>query len=441
VGVPGVVRMLAMAHAAHGKLPWPKLFEPAIKLAEQGFAVPPRLALELADGGYTLAAMPDIRANFFNPDGTPIKAGQIWRNPKLAQTLRKIADGGPDAFYTGPLADEIAAAVAKAPVNHAVMTRTDIAGYLPKIRTPLCGTYRAYRICSLPPSTSGGTSVLQILGLLQRFPSAELQPAALSSVHRISEASRLAYADRERWLGDADFVAVPLQGLLDRAYLDARSRLIDPMHAMGIATAGTPLMQKGEIPDYAPMRPQIEQGTSHLAVVDDSGEVVSMTMSIEAAFGAQIAAGGFLLNNELTDFSFEPVIDGKPVANAPAPGKRPLSAMSPVIVFGPDGKFFAALGSPGGRQIIAYVAQGIVNLIDGQLSMQGAAAAPRHVNLNGPTLIEKGTPLEGFTPALTAMGHRVRAIRFDSGVNGIRRVNGGYEGGADPRREGVALGD
>jgi gamma-glutamyltranspeptidase/glutathione hydrolase len=441
VGVPGVVRMLAMAHTAHGKLPWAKLFEPAIKLAEQGFAVPPRLALELAEGGPGLAAMPDIRANFFNPDGTPIKAGQIWRNPKLAQTLRKIADGGADAFYMGSVADEIAGAVTKAPANPAVMTRADIANYQPKERTPLCGTYRAYRICSLPPSTSGGTSVLQILGLLQRFSSAELQPVTLSSVHLISEASRLAYADRDRWLGDADFVAVPLQGLLDHTYLDTRSRLIDPLHAMGIAIAGTPLTQKGEIPDYAPMPPQIEHGTSHLAVVDDSGEVVSMTMSIEAAFGAQIAAGGFLLNNELTDFSFEPIIDGKAVANAPAPGKRPLSAMAPVIVFGPDGKFFAALGSPGGRQIIAYVAQGIVNLIDGQLSMQSAAAAARHVNLNGATLIEKGTPLERLAPALTSMGHRVRAIPFDSGVNGIRRVNGGYEGGADPRREGVALGD
>ena len=441
VGVPGVIRMAAMAHAAHGKLPWAKLFEPAIDLAEQGFVVPPRLALELAEGGLGLAAMPDIRANFFNPDGTPIKAGQTWRNLKLAQSLRKIADGGPDAFYVGSIADEIAAAVTKAPVNPAVMTRTDIANYQPKTRAPLCGTYRAFRICSLPPSTSGGTTVLQTLGLLQRFSSAQLQPATLSSVHLISEATRLAYADRERWLGDADFVAVPLQGLLDRAYLDGRSRLIDPMHAMGIAAAGTPLMQKGEIPDYTPMRPQIEQGTSHLAVVDDFGEVVSMTMSIEAAFGAQISAGGFLLNNEMTDFSFEPIIDGKPVANAVAPGKRPLSAMSPVIVFGPDGKFFAALGSPGGRQIIAYVAQAVVNLIDGQLSMQGAAAAPRHVNLNGPTLIEKGTPLEGIAPALTAMGHQVRAIPFDSGVNGIRRVNGGYEGGADPRREGVALGD
>ena len=441
VGVPGAVRMLAMAHAAHGKLPWAKLFEPAIRLAEQGFVVPPRLALELAQGGPRLASMPGIRANFFNADGTPIKAGQTWRNPKLAQSLRQIADGGPDAFYKGPIAGEIADAVTHAPINPTVMTRADIAGYEAKERTPLCGAYRAYRVCSLPPSTSGGVTVLQILGLLQRFPSDQLQPLTLSAVHLVSEASRLAYADRARWLGDPDFVTVPLAGLLDPAYLDARSRLIDPMHDMGAAPAGTPPMKTGENLDYAPMRPQIEMGTSHLAVVDDSGEAVSMTTSVEAGFGAEISAGGFLLNNQLTDFSFAPVIDGKPVANAPGPGKRPLSAMSPVIIFGPDGKFYAAVGSPGGGQIIAYVAQAVVDLIDAKLSMPDAAADPRHVNMNGATLIERATPLEAFAPALTKMGHRVRAIPFDSGVNGIRRVNGGYEGGADPRREGVALGD
>ena len=440
VGVPGAVRLLAKAHAAHGKLPWAKLFEPAIRLAEQGFRVPPRLAIELADGGPALANMPDIRANFFHPDGRPIRPGELWHNDRLGRTFRQIAAGGAEAFYNGPIAGQIVNAVAMAPVNPAVMTRADIAAYQAKERTPICGVYRTYRVCSVPPSTSGGVTVLQILGLLQHFPSDQLRPRTLSAVHLISEASRLAYADRAEWLGDPDFVAVPLAGLLDRAYLDARARLIDPMHAMGTAPAGAPLLQKTELP-YAPMRPQIELGTSHLAVVDDRGEVVSMTTSIEAAFGAQIAAGGVLLNNQLTDFSFEPIIDGKPVANAPAPGKRPLSAMSPTIIFDANGKFFAAVGSPGGRQIIAYVAQAIVNLIDGQLSMPEAAAAPRHVNLNGPTLIERGTPLEMFTPALTAMGHQVRAIGFDSGVNGIRRVNGGYEGGADPRREGVALGD
>jgi len=441
VGVPGDLKVLAMAHAAHGKLPWAMLFDPAIRLAEQGFTVPPRLARELAQGGSRLAAMPAIRGLFFNPDGTPLKAGQIWRNPQLAQSLRQIAGAGPDAFYKGAIADEIAAAVTNAPVNPTTMTRADLAAYQPKERTPLCGIYRAYRICSLPPSTSGGVTVLQILGLLQRFPSSELQPSTLSEVHLVSEAGRLAYADRAQWLGDTDFVSVPLAGLLDPAYLDARSRLIDPTHDMGTAMAGTPLTQKGEILDYAPMRPQIEMGTSHLAAVDDGGEVVSMTTSIEAPFGAEISAAGFLLNNQLTDFSFEPVIGGKPVANAPAPGKRPLSAMSPVIVFGPDGKFFAAVGSPGGRQIIAYVAQALVDLIDGQFSMPDAAATPRNVNMNGPTLIERGTPLEMLTPSLMAMGHQVRVIRFDSGVNGIRRVAGGYEGGADPRREGMALGD
>jgi gamma-glutamyltranspeptidase/glutathione hydrolase len=441
VGVPGAVRMLAMAHAAHGRLAWPKLFEPAIKLAEEGFKVPPRLATELAEGGPQLATMPDIKAHFFHPDGTPIKSGETWRNPELARTFRLIAQGGADAFYTGAIPGEIANAVTNAHLNPATMTRADIAGYQAKERTPVCGIYRAFRVCLPPPSTSGGVTVLQILGLLQRFPSSQLQPSTLSAVHLVSESSRLAYADRARWLGDPDFVPVPLAGLLDPAYLDSRSRLIDPTRSMGTAAAGTPLTQKTELRDFAPMRPQIEMGTSHLAVVDDRGQALSMTTTVEAGFGAQIAAGGFLLNNELTDFSFEPVIDGKPVANAPAPGKRPLSAMAPALVFAPDGQFFAAVGSPGGRQIIGYVAQALVNLIDAKLSMPQVAAAPRHVNLNGPTLIERGTALEMLAPALTAMGHQVRAIAFDSGVNGIRRVSGGYEGGADPRREGVALGD
>jgi gamma-glutamyltranspeptidase/glutathione hydrolase len=441
VGVPGAVRMLAMAHAAHGKLPWAKLFEPAIKLAEDGFKVPPRLAIELGQGGARLASMPDIRSHFFHPDGSPIKPGETWRNPDLARSLRQIAEGGSDAFYNGTIAGEIADAVTKAPVNPGGMTRADVSAYRAKERTPVCGAYRSFRVCSLPPSTSGGVTVLQILGLLQRFPSSQLQSGTLSAVHLVSEASRLAYADRAKWLGDPDFVSVPLAGLLEPAYLDSRSRLIDPMRSMGVATAGTPLTQKTQLLDYAPMRPQIEMGTSHLAVVDDRGEALSMTTSVEGAFGAQIAAGGFLLNNQLTDFAFEPVIDGKPVANAPAPGKRPLSAMAPAIVFAPDGQFFAAVGSPGGQQIIGYVAQAVVNLIDAKLSMPETVAAPRHVNLNGATLIERGTALDMLTPALTAMGHQVRTVPFDSGVNGIRRVNGGYEGGADPRREGVALGD
>ena len=441
VGVPGTVAVLAMAHKAHGRLPWARLFEPAIRLAEQGFVVQPRLASQLRQESTSYAAMPALRTLFFNPSGTAVRAGQTWRNPRLAASLREIAEKGLEGFYRGAIADEIVRAVATAPRNRAVMTRNDIAAYEAKGREPLCGVYRLHRICSVPPSTSGGVTVLQILALLERFPSAQLEPATLSVVHLISEASRLAYADRERWLGDPDFVSVPLRGLLDRAYVEMRSRLIEPQGSMGIASAGTPPMRQGALIDYAPQAPQVEMGTSHLSVVDERGQVVSMTTTIEGAFGAHIAAGGFVLNNELTDFAFEPEIDGRPVANAPGPGKRPLSSQAPVVVFGPDGRFLASLGSPGGRLIIAYVAQALVNLIDGQLSMPAVAAAPRHVNLNGPTMIESGTRLEGLSPMLSRMGHQVHATSFDSGVNGIRRVADGYEGGADPRREGVALGD
>lgn len=441
VGVPGDVRVLAMAHAAHGKLPWAKLFDPAIRLAGQGYRVPARLAQQLAQGGTQLAAMPGLRALFYHPDGTPVKAGEVWRNPALAESFRMIAAMGPDAFYTGPIAGEIADAVTHAPKNAVVMTREDIAGYQAKDRVPLCGPYRGYRVCSLPPSTSGGTTVLQILGMLQHFPSAQLQQETLSEAHLFAEASRLAYADRVQWLGDTDFVSVPLAGLLDPGYLAARAELINPMHDMGRAMAGTPPVKKAELPRWSPMPAQIESGTSEIAAVDDNGQALSMTTSVEAGFGAEIQAGGFLLNNQLTDFSFQPVVNGNPVANAPAAGKRPLSAMSPAIVFGPDGKFFAALGSPGGRQIIDYVAQTIIALIDGQMPMQPATGVPREVNMNGPTLIEANTALAKLAPELTAMGHEVRAVHFDSGVNGIRRVAGGYEGGADPRREGVALGD
>jgi gamma-glutamyltranspeptidase / glutathione hydrolase len=326
VGVPGALRMLALAHAKHGRLPWGKLFEPAIRLAEDGFTVPGRLARELAEGGPQLAAMPGMRELFFSRDGRSLRVGEKWRNQRLAQTFRLIAEKGADAFYTGPIAAEIARAVTNAPRNPTRMTERDIAGYAPKTREPLCAAYRGYRLCSVPPSTSGGTTVLQILGMLERFPSGELRAGTLSAVHLISEAERLAYADRDRWLGDPDFVSVPLSGLVDRAYLQGRARLIDPLRAMMTATAGTPPVKQGLLLDYAPQPKQIEHGTTHLSVVDDRGEVVSMTASIEAGFGAQIAAAGFLLNNELTDFSFVPAENGIPVANAPAPGKRPLSA-------------------------------------------------------------------------------------------------------------------
>jgi gamma-glutamyltranspeptidase/glutathione hydrolase len=329
--------------------------------------------------------------------------------------------------------------VAHATVNPAVMTRADFAAYQVKERQALCGSYRLYRVCSLPPSTSGGVTLLQTLGLLQHFKSDQLKPDTLSAVHLISEAERLAYADRGRWIGDPDFVDVPLAGLLDKNYLGSRARLIDPAHDMGLAQAGTP-PTKSKL-DYAPLAQPRPPGTSHMSVVDDRGEVVSLTMSIESEFGSKLMAGGFVLNNELTDFAFVPELDGRPVANAPAPGKRPMSAMTPTIIFSPNGKFFAALGSPGGQLIIGYVIEAVSALIDGHLSMLDAVMLPRHLNLDGATLLEKGTSLEALAHQLTAMGHQVTLVKLESGLNGIRRVAHGYEGAGDQRREGVALGD
>lgn len=440
VGVPGALAMLAKAHTEHGKLPWAKLFEPAILLAENGFKVPPRLGAEIASF-LADSMMPDVRAAFFHADGTPLRVGEIVKNPAFAQSLRAIAKDGPDAFYKGALAQQIVNAVNKAPRNPAGMTLADLANYTPKTRPATCAPYRKYRLCELQAG-NGGVTVLEILGLLQRFKPEDLKPGTLSAVHLISEAEKLAYADRQLYLGDPDFVTAPVAGLLDANYLGQRAQDIDPAHAMmAPAKAGTPPVKRAERRDFAPQAPQLAHGTSHFTVVDDRGEVISMTTSIESGFGSKVMAGGFLLNNELTDFSFAPEMDGKPVANAVAPGKRPLSAMSPTIIFGPDGKFFAAIGSPGGRTIIAYVAQAVVALIDGQSAMPDAVALPHHVNTNGATVLETGTVLESMAPQLTALGHQVRSDDQPSGLNGIRRVPGGYEGGSDPRRDGVALGD
>lgn len=437
VGVPGVVAMLELAHKKYGKLPWAKLFQPAIKLADDGFPVGRKLAATLR--AYPqMAQMPDIKRYFYHADGTPLAQGEILKNPELATTLRAIAAHGSKAFYSGPIAQAIVDAVQHAPVNPAGMQLSDLAAYQAKERPPVCGTYRSYRLCSMGPPSSGGISVLQILGMLERFPSSDLQPNTLSEVHLFSQASRLAFADRATYIADADVVSVPIAGLLDRDYLHQRSLLIDPAHDMGQAQAGDPPMKKAE---YAPQRTPQLPGTSHLSVVDDRGEVVSMTTTVEFVFGAEIMAKGFFLNNQLTDFSFEPVRDGKPVANAPAPGKRPMSAMSPTIVFDNKGQFKIALGSPGGPIIIPYVAETLVAMLDGGLDPQAAAALPHHANPNGPTVLEKDTAIEALGPALTAMGHHVVSVPLESGLHIIERTRAGYIGGADPRRDGNVMGD
>lgn len=438
VGVPGVIAMLEMAHDKYGKLPWARLFAPAIKLAQDGFAVGPKLARTIARVP-RMRDMPDIRRTFYHGDGTPLKEGDILKEPVLAATLGAIAQGGAKAFYSGPIARQIVDAVHQAPRNQGGMTLKDLADYRAVERAPVCGDYRQWRLCSMGPPSSGGIAIVQILGMLQRFPSSQLQPGTLSEAHLFTQASRLAYADRAQYLADTDFVKVPVRGLLDKGYIAGRAALIDPGKDMGTARAGDPPQKHAA---FSPQVSPVLHGTSHMTIVDRDGMVVSMTTSVESVFGAEIMAGGFLLNNTLTDFSRQPRIDGKLVANAPAPGKRPLSAMSPTIVFDKDGNFLLSVGSPGGPAIIDYVAQTLVAMLDGGLTPEQAIALPRQLNLNGPTRLEKAPSNEALVAGLKAMGHDVMVQNGEgSGLHGIEKVRGGYIGGADPRRDGVVIGD
>jgi gamma-glutamyltranspeptidase/glutathione hydrolase len=437
VGVPGDISMLALAHKKYGRLPWAVLFQPAIDLADKGFPVGRKLAATIK-AFPQMAQMPDVKRYFYHADGTPLAEGETLKNPELAATLREIQKGGAAAFYSGDIAQAIVDAVQHAPVNPGGMTLADIAAYQARELPPVCGFYRGTHLCSMGPPSSGGVAVLQILTMLERFPSKALDPATLSGVHLFTQASRLAFADRAKYLGDASFVDVPLAGLLDHGYLMQRSALIDPAKDMGEAEAGNPPMKRA---DYAPQRTPQLPGTSHMSIVDDKGEAVSMTTTVEFVFGSETMAKGFFLNNELTDFSFEPTRNGVPVANAPAPGKRPLSAMAPTLMFDRHGKFAIATGSPGGPLIIDYVTQSIIAMLDAHLKPQAAAALPRVGNLNGATILEKDTPLEALSPQLTAMGHTLRVVPLESGLHIVERVKGGYIGGADPRRDGTAIGD
>ena len=438
VGIPGVVAMLEMAHGKYGKLPWAKLFEPAIKLADEGFPVGPKLARTIK--GFARGAnMPDIKAHFYHADGTPLAEGETYKNPEYADALRKIASGGAKAFYSGEIAQAIVDKVQHAPVNQGGMTLEDLAGFKAQERPPVCGAYRIWHLCSMGPPSSGGIAIVQMLGMLQHFPSSQLQPGTLSETHLFTQASRLAYADRAKYVGDTAFVQVPIAGLLDKDYIAGRAALIDLAKDMGTAQAGDPPQKHAA---YAPQRSPVLHGTSHMTIVDTSGEVISMTTSVESVFGANVMVKGFFLNNTLTDFSLDPVLDGQPVANAPAAGKRPLSAMSPTIVFDKDGKFLLSVGSPGGPAIIDYVAQSLIAMLDGGMTPAQAIALPRQLNLNGQTRLEKSPENEALAPQLTAMGHSVVVAGGEaSGLHGIKRVKDGYIGGADPRRDGVVIGD
>jgi gamma-glutamyltranspeptidase/glutathione hydrolase len=435
VGVPGVPRLLEVAHARHGRLPWAALFEPAIAVAERGFAISPRLHAHVGERK-EMAADPVLRAHFFTAEGAPKPAGTILRNPEAARTLRLVAHGGADAFYTGEVAADIVAAV-RGHANPGTLSADDLAGYRVRDVEPLCGPYREWRLCGMPPSSSGGIAVLQILGVLSRFDLAGVSPRSAQAVHLLSEAGRLAFADRNRYVGDDRFVEVPTAGLVQADYLASRSRLIAPEKSMRQAQPGTP---PGLRVAFADDPVDEAAGTSNIAIVDRWGNAVSMTTTIEAIFGSRIMVRGFLLNNQLTDFNFLPVEDGRTVANAVAPGKRPRSSMAPFLVHRKDGALEMALGSPGGSLIISYVAKTLVAALDWKLDIQSAIALPNMGSRNGPTEVEKGTELEATLATLKAMGHDARAIDMPSGVQAIRRAKAGWEGGADPRREGLARG-
>ncbi len=436
VGVPGLVRMLELAHQDHGRLPWWYLFEPAIRLAEEGFKVSPRLH-RLIGADAHLAKLPAARAYFYDGEGAPHPVGHLLQNPAYAATLRRIADRGAEGFYHGETAAAIVAAVRGVEDNPGEMTEDDLAGYRAKRRQVLCAPYRDWRICGMPPPTSGGVAVLQIMSLLARFDLAGHPAGAPEALHLVAEASRLAFADRNLFLADADFVEVPVDRLLDPGYLARRAGLIAPERAMGKAEPGFAL-------DHGAMPAQLDPpATTHLSVVDRWGNAVSMTASIESAFGSRLMAAGFLLNNELTDFSFRPeMADGKPVANRVQGGKRPRSSMSPTLVLDPDGRLVMAVGSPGGSRIIGYVVKALVATLDWGLDMQQAVSFPNFVNRNGATDLEAGTALTAMVGDLEALGHEVKQREMTSGLHGIRlRPDGLLEGGADPRREGVVHAD
>lgn len=453
VGTPGVIRMLAMAHAKHGRLPWAALFAPAIERAEKGFPISPRLHTTLTFMASRLCREKAVAAHYLRPDCTPKDQGSLLPNPELAATLRALAKEGPSAFYAGAIAEAIVTAVRTHPTNPGRLTLQDLAGYTPKVREPICGPYRGLRICGMPPESSGTIGVLQSLGILEHFDVAQMAPNSADAVHLISEAFRLAYADRQKFIGDPDFIQVPVAGLLDAGYLKQRSSLIRMDRSMGIPTAGNPAGAEPRGLDDSLTLPS----TSHISIVDRRGNMVAMTTTIENGFGSLQMVKGFMLNNQLTDFSLSPSdAEGRPVANRVEAGKRPRSSMAPVFVFGAGGHVEAVVGSPGGGNIIQYLVKTLVGLIDWKLDIQAAIDLPNFgAQTTSTTEVEKGTVLSALQPELAARGHTVAVVDINSGLQGIvfngRRgpslapfakapSRGRWAGGADPRREGTARG-
>jgi gamma-glutamyltranspeptidase/glutathione hydrolase len=448
VGAPGVLRMLELAHAQHGKLPWATLFAQAIRLAEEGFAISPRLAALLKADPH-LKKDPTAAAYFYDADGEPRPVGHVLKNPELASVLREIAAGGADRFYTGPIAQDIENKVKSHGPNPGLLTRNDIAAYRAKIREPICSDYKSWTVCGMPPPSSGGIAIAQLLGILETKNIALHAPEggapSAEAVHLFSEAGRLVYADRARYIADTDFVPLPGNDpapLLDKAYLASRAATIGPESMMRAAPGVPPEWKTAWGMDQSPEH----SSTSHVSIVDAEGNAVAMTTTIESAFGARQMVRGFLLNNQLTDFSFNAYDAAGPIANRVQPGKRPRSSMAPTLVFEKGTKnLVLTIGSPGGPAIINYVGKTLVGMMDWGLDVQQAINLPNFGSRNGPTELEQGRVTDELIEKLKQKDHAIRVTDQTSGLHGIMRLTVHGEtmwfGGADPRREGVARGD
>ena len=434
VGVPGNIALMAKAHKQWGKLGWAKIFAPAIRLASQGYQVTPLLAARLNQIKGIWTDFPEAQAIYWQ-DGRPKKVGDTIKNPALAALLQSVARKGPKAFYAGANAKAIITAVGNAKRNPTLITTRDIAGYQAKERTAVCQSYRQYILCGMGPPSSGATTIFQILGMIERFDMKALGKDSPQAWHLIAESMMLAYADREKYLGDPDFVNVPVAGLLDKVYVAGRSALISPDKSLPRYDAGTP---PGAAPRTAALSSEVA-GTTHFVATDGAGNVASMTSTVEGPFGSQLIANGYFLNNELTDFTFAPEKDGAPVANRVEAGKRPLSSMSPTIVYGPDGKVILAVGSAGGKRIIMHVTKTLIGVLDFGLSAKDAIALPNIYFGGDAVLVESGTALDAMRVALSGFGRTVVSSDLGSKVNAIERMPTGWKGAADPRSEGVAL--
>lgn len=440
VGVPGMLRMFELVHASYGRLPWAALFQPAIRLAEAGFPISPRLHA-LLERDQQLRQMPAARALFYTEAGTARPVGSLLVNAPFATVLRRVAAEGADAFYKGQIAADIVTAVRNAP-NPGGMALEDLTGYRAVERDPVCAPYRVYRVCTMPPPSSA-VNMLQALGILSHFDLAQLAPLSPEAVHLVAQAERLGYADRDFYVGDPDHVRMPLEGMTDRGYLAGRAKLLDPAHGSTTPAApGEPPRKHGALPAAFGRDSAVElPSTTHISTVDAARNAVAMTVTIENVFGSKQMVHGFLLNNQLTDFSAEAEDNGRPVANRIEPHKRPRSSMAPTVVFNADGSLRLVVGSPGGSRILGYVAQTVIGVLDWKLDIQQAISLPHYLDRNTGLELEEGTAAAALAETMRARGHKASVVELNSGLQGIEiRSDGSLIGGADPRREGVAVG-